>query len=99
MDPREDELTHRVEPLGVTGPRIPRIQEGILLAADQSRLNGLRNTHMQMEEVIPQIDPRGDPQPSDCDRMYVPKSQTTDMDTQTGYTWDATAMATAFDQT
>ena len=68
------------------GPEAPRIPQGILLAADQSRTNDLRNAHMQIEEVIPQIDPQSDPQPSDCDRMYVPEPQTTDMDTHTGYT-------------
>ena len=52
MGPRKEEVAHRVAPLGIKGPGIP---EEALMAVGQSRMNGLCETNMRIEEVVPQI--------------------------------------------
>ena len=55
IEAREEEVINRVAILGATGPVIPRISEGALLAVSQSRTNDPHKTNMQVEEVVPQI--------------------------------------------
>ena len=56
MGPREEEITHRVAPLRVTGPGIPRTSERALLAVGQSRTNEICERNKQVDKVIPQIE-------------------------------------------
>ena len=53
MGPQEEKVTHRVAPVGVTGPGISTRPEGALLAVDHSQTNDQREKNKRVEKVIP----------------------------------------------
>ena len=55
MGPKKEGVTHPATPLGVTGLGFPQTSEKALLAVGQSRTSDLRETHMRVEAVVPQI--------------------------------------------